>query len=96
MTSLTQVGVGENDTVAVFQVLNQDASVLSSLSKIHGPWAFVYWQVCCNFSPDIIQIPPPPPLLITPPSFILLFSEVPDQMLKILVSMSISGFGLPM
>ena len=51
MTSLTQVGVGENDTVAVFQVLNQDVSVLSSLSKIHGPWAFVYWQVCCNFSP---------------------------------------------
>lgn len=48
----TQVGVGENDTQAVLQVLSScqnDADMLRAVSGIHGPWALVYWQVHSAF-----------------------------------------------
>lgn len=39
---------GENDTVKVFERLrdaSEENSILLTLSKVHGPWAFAYWQV---------------------------------------------------
>ena len=45
----TQIYPGENDTVRVMQELEgsqegHSSGVLRTLSKVHGPWAFVYWQ----------------------------------------------------
>lgn len=44
-----KVDDGQNDTYKVLEEfnLNEDGGelVLVTLSKIHGPWAFIYWQV---------------------------------------------------
>ena len=43
-----QISAEENDTQKLFEVLNQQSEIsgiLMTLSKIHGPWAFTYWQV---------------------------------------------------
>ena len=47
---VVQVCGGGNDTVKVLAELEEGAredpqAVLSVLSRVHGPWAFVYWQV---------------------------------------------------
>lgn len=50
---IVQIAPGENDTVRVIEQLEQqkDATgILSTLSKIHGPWSFMYWQVRTLFT----------------------------------------------
>jgi len=41
-----QVREGGNDTMQLLAELEEDhGAVLSVLSRVHGPWAFIYWQV---------------------------------------------------
>lgn len=42
-----QIPAEENDTICVLAELAKHGgveNVLTTLSKIHGPWAFAYWQ----------------------------------------------------
>ncbi|XP_062578607.1 asparagine synthetase domain-containing protein 1-like [Saccostrea cucullata] len=42
-----QIAEEKNDTAVLFEILSEKADpqhVIDTFSKIHGPWAFVYWQ----------------------------------------------------
>ncbi len=46
--SAAQISPEENDTAKVLEELTRQTApsgILSVLSRIHGPWAFVFWQV---------------------------------------------------
>ena len=49
MIDQLEVEESENDGVKLMEFLSQCIStedVLSTFAQIHGPWAFIYYQVC--------------------------------------------------